>query len=131
LGGLHDLKRETREKRTLSSSTSKNYYFQWRRLRTGTCGGGCKGAVEAIDPYLTGLTQHCVTHFALSPQMRDMSVHIIAKGCAAPAKALSDLALQGLSARCPVKLNNTVPVEFKPASCATTAQCKEIFRKVA
>lgn len=55
------------------------------------------------DIYLTGMmTQHCVTHTALSPQASDMKVHIIAKGCAAPAKALSDLALQGLSARCDV-----------------------------
>ncbi|MCM2296741.1 isochorismatase family protein [Rhodoferax sp.] len=55
------------------------------------------------DLYLTGMmTQHCVTHTALSPQASDMKVHIIAKGCAAPAKALSDLALQGLSARCDV-----------------------------
>ena len=56
------------------------------------------------DLYLTGMmTQHCVTHTALSSQARDMKVHIIAKGCAAPAKALSDLALQGLSARCSVE----------------------------
>ncbi|MDB5744668.1 MAG: isochorismatase [Polaromonas sp.] len=55
------------------------------------------------DIYLTGMmTQHCVTHTALSPQAHDMNVHIIAKGCAAPAQALSDLALQGLSARCNV-----------------------------
>src|SRR5690554_932620 len=55
------------------------------------------------DVYLTGMmTQHCVTHTALSPQASEMKVHIIAKGCAAPAKALSDLALQGLSARCDV-----------------------------
>ncbi|MGJ7544117.1 isochorismatase family protein [Variovorax sp. LT1R16] len=56
------------------------------------------------DLYLTGMmTQHCVTHTALSPQARDLSIHIIAKGCAAPAKALSNLALQGLSARCQVE----------------------------
>lgn len=55
------------------------------------------------DLYLTGMmTQHCVTHTALSPQARGMNVHIIAKGCAAPAQALSDLALQGLSARCDI-----------------------------
>ena len=55
------------------------------------------------DIYLTGMmTQHCVTHTALSSQARDMNVHIIAKGCAAPAQALSDLALQGLGARCHV-----------------------------
>lgn len=53
------------------------------------------------DLYLTGMmTQHCITHTALSPQAQGMKVHIIAKGCAAPAQALSDLALQGLSARC-------------------------------
>lgn len=55
------------------------------------------------DLYLTGMmTQHCVTHTALSPQVSDMKVRIMAKGCAAPAKALSDLALHGLSARCDV-----------------------------
>lgn len=54
--------------------------------------------------YLTGMmTQHCVTHTALSPQACGLNVHIIAKGCAAPAKALSDLALQGLSACCKVE----------------------------
>ncbi|MBF8179272.1 isochorismatase family protein [Herminiimonas contaminans] len=56
------------------------------------------------DIYLTGMmTQHCVTHTALSPQSSGMTVHIIAKGCAAPTQALSDLALQGLSARCKVE----------------------------
>ena len=55
------------------------------------------------DIYLTGMmTQHCITHTALSPQASGMKVHIIAKGCAAPAQALSDLALHGLSARCDV-----------------------------
>lgn len=55
---------------------------------------------EVTDIYLTGMmTQHCVTHTALSPQARKLRVHIIAKGCAAPTKAMSDLALQGLSAR--------------------------------
>lgn len=56
------------------------------------------------DIYLTGMmTQHCVTHTALSPQGLGMKMHIIAEGCAAPTKALSDLALFGLSARCSVK----------------------------
>ena len=56
------------------------------------------------DIYLTGMmTQHCVTHTALSPQGLGMNMHIIAEGCAAPTKALSDLALFGLSARCSVK----------------------------
>lgn len=53
------------------------------------------------DIYLTGMmTQHCVTHTALSPQGQGMTMHIIAEGCAAPTKALSDLALFGLAARC-------------------------------
>ncbi|WP_311223413.1 MULTISPECIES: isochorismatase family protein [unclassified Acidovorax] len=52
------------------------------------------------DLYLTGMmTQHCITHTALSPQARELTIHIIAKGCAAPTIALSGLALQGLSAR--------------------------------
>jgi len=56
------------------------------------------------DIYLTGMmTQHCVTHTALSPQGLGMNMHIIAEGCSAPTKALSDLALFGLSARCSVK----------------------------
>lgn len=55
------------------------------------------------DVYLTGMmTQHCVTHTALSPQAKGMKVHIITEGCAAPTKALSDLALAGLHARCSV-----------------------------
>lgn len=56
------------------------------------------------DLYLTGMmTQHCVTHTALSPQGLSMKMHILAEGCAAPTKALSDLALSGLSARCSVE----------------------------
>lgn len=56
------------------------------------------------DLYLTGMmTQHCATHTALSPQAQGMKVHIVAEGCAAPTKALSDLALAGLNARCSVE----------------------------
>ncbi|HAI04811.1 MULTISPECIES: isochorismatase family protein [Pantoea] len=56
------------------------------------------------DIYLTGMmTQHCVTHTALSPQSQPMKVHIIAAGCAAPTRALSDLALSGLRVRCSVE----------------------------
>jgi nicotinamidase-related amidase len=55
------------------------------------------------DIYLIGMmTQHCVTHTALSPQGQGMKMHIIAEGCTAPTKALSDLALLGLVARCSV-----------------------------
>lgn len=56
------------------------------------------------DIWLTGMmTQHCVTHTALSPQARGMRVHVLAKGCAAPTRELSALALSGLQARCRVK----------------------------
>ena len=55
------------------------------------------------DIYLAGMmTQHCVTHTALSPQANGMNVNIIANGCAAPSKSLSDLALTGLAARCKI-----------------------------
>ena len=55
------------------------------------------------DIHLIGMmTQHCVTHTALSLQGQKMNVNIIAQGCAAPTKALSELALSGLSARCSV-----------------------------
>lgn len=55
------------------------------------------------DIHLTGMmTQHCITHTALSPQAHTMGVHIISQGCAAPTKALSDLALSGLSTHCKV-----------------------------
>lgn len=61
------------------------------------------GAASITDIYITGMmTQHCVTHTALSPQVGDRVVHIIGKGCAAPTQAISNLALQGLSARCKV-----------------------------
>lgn len=55
------------------------------------------------DIHIVGMmTQHCVTHTSLSPQARDFGVHIIGAGCAAPMQMLSDVALQGLSARCDV-----------------------------
>lgn len=56
------------------------------------------------DLWLTGMmTQHCVTHTALSPQASGMNVHIVSGGCAAPSKAISDLALSGLNVRCKVE----------------------------
>lgn len=58
---------------------------------------------DITDIHLVGMmTQHCVTHTALSPQARDFGVHIIGAGCAAPMQMLSDLALQALGARCDV-----------------------------
>lgn len=60
-----------------------------------------EAGIESL--YVTGMmTQHCVTHTALSPETRGMKVHILAGGCAAPSQALSDLALKGLDARCEV-----------------------------
>lgn len=56
------------------------------------------------DVYLTGMmTQHCITHTALSPQAKGLNVHIIAEGCAAPSQAIHELALSGLAARCRVQ----------------------------
>lgn len=56
------------------------------------------------DIWLTGMmTQHGVTHTALSSQARGMRVHVLAKGCAAPTRDLSALALSALQARCRVK----------------------------
>lgn len=55
------------------------------------------------DIWLTGMmTQHGVTHTALSSQARGMRVHVLAKGCAAPTRELSALALSGLKTRCRV-----------------------------
>ncbi|EDR3488228.1 isochorismatase family protein [Salmonella enterica subsp. enterica serovar Midway] len=51
------------------------------------------------DIWLNGM----MTHTALSPQARGMQVHVLAKGCAAPTRELSALALSGLQARCRVK----------------------------
>ena len=57
-----------------------------------------------IDIWLTGMmTQYGVTHTALSSQARGMRVHILAKGCAAPTRELSELTLSGLKTRCRVK----------------------------
>lgn len=54
--------------------------------------------VDAID--LVGMmTQHCVTHTALSPEAVGYPVTIHAEACAAPTRALSALALRGLKAR--------------------------------
>ncbi|WP_201208654.1 cysteine hydrolase family protein [Klebsiella michiganensis] len=56
------------------------------------------------DIWLTGMmTQHGVTHTALSSQARGMRVHVLAKGCAAPTRDLSALALSALQARCRLK----------------------------
>lgn len=49
------------------------------------------------------MTQHCVTHTALSPEAADLDVTILGEACAAPTKALSALALSGLKARFEVK----------------------------
>ncbi len=54
--------------------------------------------VDTID--LVGMmTQHCVTHTALSPEAVGYPVTIHAEACAAPTRALSALALSGLKAR--------------------------------
>ena len=54
--------------------------------------------VDAI--HLAGMmTQHCVTHTALSPDASGFDITIHAEGCAAPTRALSALAISGLKAR--------------------------------
>lgn len=45
------------------------------------------------------MTQHCVTHTALSPEASGYSVSILGDACAAPTRDLSALALSGLRAR--------------------------------
>src|SRR3546814_10892009 len=45
------------------------------------------------------MTQHCVTHTALSPEARGYAVSIFGDACAAPTRQLSALALSGLQAR--------------------------------
>jgi len=50
--------------------------------------------------HLVGMmTQHCVTHTALSPAAAGYSVTVHGDACAAPTRALSALALSGLRAR--------------------------------
>lgn len=49
------------------------------------------------------MTQHCVTHTALSPEAAGFDVVILGEACAAPTRALSALALSGLKARFEVK----------------------------
>lgn len=57
-----------------------------------------QGQVDQID--IVGMmTQHCVTHTALSADAAAFEVTIHADGCAAPTRALSALALRGLKAR--------------------------------
>jgi len=59
------------------------------------------GGVSAIR--LVGMmTQHCITHTALSPEAAPFQVTILGAACAAPAAVLSDIALSGLAGRCRV-----------------------------
>ena len=48
------------------------------------------------------MTQHCVTHTALSPEAAGLAVTIVGAACAAPMAVLSDVALSGLAGRCTV-----------------------------
>ncbi len=54
--------------------------------------------VDAIE-LLGMMTQHCVTHTALSPEAMGISVAIHADACAAPTRDLSSIAISGLAAR--------------------------------
>lgn len=48
------------------------------------------------------MTQHCITHTALSPEAAALDVTIVGSACAAPTKVISDVALSGLAGRCTV-----------------------------
>ncbi len=54
--------------------------------------------VDAVE-LLGMMTQHCVTHTALSPEALDFSVAVHADACAAPTRDLSSIAISGLAAR--------------------------------
>lgn len=48
------------------------------------------------------MTQHCVTHTALSPEAAGLDVTILGECCAAPTAVISTIALSGLAGRCRV-----------------------------
>ncbi|MCC7633986.1 cysteine hydrolase family protein [Stenotrophomonas rhizophila] len=59
------------------------------------------GGVSAIR--LVGMmTQHCITHTALSPEAAGLEVTIVGAACAAPTAVIGDIALSGLAGRCTV-----------------------------
>ncbi|MBN6152698.1 isochorismatase family protein [Xanthomonas sp. AmX2] len=48
------------------------------------------------------MTQHCITHTALSPEAAGLDVTIIGSACAAPTAVIGGIALSGLAGRCTV-----------------------------
>ena len=69
----------------------------------GTRLGETLAAQDVTAIRLVGMmTQHCITHTALSPEAAGLEVTIVGAGCAAPTATLSAIALAGLSGRCKV-----------------------------
>ncbi|MDZ5777176.1 isochorismatase family protein, partial [Stenotrophomonas maltophilia] len=69
----------------------------------GTPLGQTLAAQNVSDIRLVGMmTQHCITHTALSPEAAGLDVTILGAGCAAPTALISDIALSGLAGRCKV-----------------------------
>ncbi|MEN4950577.1 nicotinamidase-related amidase [Stenotrophomonas rhizophila] len=69
----------------------------------GTALGETLAARNVSAIRLVGMmTQHCITHTALSPEAAGVDVTIIGAGCAAPTAMISGIALSGLAGRCKV-----------------------------
>lgn len=69
----------------------------------GTSLGETLAAGEVSAIRLVGMmTQHCITHTALSPDAAGLDVTIIGAGCAGPTAIISGIALSGLAGRCKV-----------------------------
>ncbi|WP_115559318.1 isochorismatase family protein [Xanthomonas dyei] len=69
----------------------------------GTTLGETLAARDVSAIRLVGMmTQHCITHTALSPDAAGFDVTIIGAGCAAPTAVISGIALSGLAGRCNV-----------------------------
>lgn len=69
----------------------------------GTSLGQTLAGANVAAIQLAGMmTQHCITHTALSPDAAGFDVAIIAAACAAPTAVISDVALSGLAGHCTV-----------------------------
>lgn len=69
----------------------------------GTSLGATLAAHDVSAIRLVGMmTQHCITHTALSPEAAGLEVSIVGAACAAPTGVISQVALSGLAGRCTV-----------------------------
>ena len=67
-----------------------------------TTSGPAGSLLRSVIRLVGMMTQHCVTHTALSPEAAGLAVTIVGAACAAPMAVLSDVALSGLAGRCTV-----------------------------